>query len=229
MWKLLAVTIVAILSVTLIESAAADVWPSRAERDRYALEANSEIATAIAVAHRMERNQHLRGLMSRADGIFILTSFGRAAYGLGMRGGRGVLLVHSGDGAWRNPAFYDFAGLSIGIQAGISGGHAAFLLMNRRAVDHFRDKNNFALNAETGLSIVNYSSTAQRSMGAGDAVFWTDTAGAYVGADVSITDVRWDAAQTRSFYGDPYVTEESLMRGWYDSAAGDALRAALPL
>jgi hypothetical protein len=62
--------------------------------------------------------------------------------------------------------------------------------MSRSAVDAFKSGNTFSLNAGAGLSIVDYSANGQASRGKGDFVMWSATAGAYVGATISVTDVN---------------------------------------
>jgi hypothetical protein len=107
----------------------------------------------------------------------------------------GGLVVMREDGGWSDPAFYDVGGISVGPQVGGAGGAVAFLLMDQQAVDAFKRSNSFSLNAGAGLSIVDYSANSQASWGKGDTIMWSDNAGAYVGATISVTDVEWATVQ----------------------------------
>lgn len=51
------------------------------------------------------------------------------------------------------------------------------MLNNEKAVERFKRKNNFALSADAGLTVVNWAKIAHGSVGAGDVVAWTGTAG----------------------------------------------------
>lgn len=73
--------------------------------------------------------------------------------------------------------------------------------MSQKVVDPFKHDKEFSLNVGAGLSIMNYSANAQDSWLKNDAVLWSNTSGAYVGATVSVTDIRWDQANNRIYYG----------------------------
>jgi lipid-binding SYLF domain-containing protein len=79
-----------------------------------------------------------------------------------------------------------------GAQAGGAGGSFAMLLMNERATDAFRNKNAFALNADAGLTIVDYSADTQASAGRGDAIIWSDTVGLFAGASIGVSGIVRD-------------------------------------
>lgn len=158
------------------------------------------INEAMKEARMMKRDPQLKKLMAKAKGIYFVPEFGRGAFIIGGRGGAGVVLAHK-NGQWTNPAFYDMGGISVGAQAGGSGGQVAFLLMSQGAVDAFKSGNKFSLNAGAGLSVVTYSANAQASWGKGDIILWSDTKGAYAGATVSVTDLNWDDGNNRAYYG----------------------------
>ena len=128
---------------------------------------------------------------------------------------------------WTDPAFYDFGTVSLGPQVGASGGSVVFLLMGQDAVDAFKSGNKFSLNAGAGFTIVNYSANSQASWGKGDIVMWSDTAGAYAGATVSVSDVNWDDDNNRQYYG-KQVDISKILNGDVSNAQADELKQALP-
>ena len=67
------------------------------------------------------------------------------------------------DGRWSGPAFYNMGGVSIGAQAGVSSGQIALILMDDRALRTFGQDNKFSLNADAGLTFVNYRPRAVNS------------------------------------------------------------------
>jgi SH3 domain-containing YSC84-like protein 1 len=173
----------------------------------------------------MKSDPHLDGLLKEAKGVFIVPKYGRGALVVGGRGGSGLVVVNQ-NGTWSDPAFYDYGAISIGAQAGGSGGAVAFLLMNQRAVNAFKNGNKFALNAGAGLTIVNYSANSRASTG-GDVIAWSDVSGAYIGATLSVSEIRWDSANNEAFYG-RNVNATELLNGSVVNAKADDLRDALP-
>jgi SH3 domain-containing YSC84-like protein 1 len=136
-----------------------------------------------------------------------------------------MMLSHQDD-TWAGPAFHNMGGISIGAQAGGSAGEIAFLLMSDNAVNQFKSKNSFSLNADAGLTIVNYSANKQASLGKGDIVVWSNTKGAYAGASVSVTDINWDEDSNRAYYN-KQVKPTDVLKGRVTNAEAEPLKQAL--
>jgi len=188
--------------------------------------ANRRLADAAGVVRTMSATPALAELLRMARGAYIVPVYGRAALGVGAAGGSGVLMTRRTDGGWSNPAFFTMGGLSVGLQAGAEGGPIALLLMNQKAVDHFRKRNNFSLSADTGLTVVNFARMKQGST-AGDVVAWSGGKGLFGNAlTVAVNNIRYNQRLTHAHYGKPLTAQEAI-----DSAAPDpqaeALRAAL--
>ena len=189
--------------------------------------ARSELNRAVQVVKTMKTDNHLKNLLQQARGVFILTRYGRAALGVGGQGGEGVLVTRK-DGHFGNPVFYNMGGVSIGPQAGITGGEVAFLLMSDRAVKQFESKGNFSINADAGLTIVAYSARGQGSAGKlSDVVVWSQTKGAYAGATVGITDVVVDHNKNRAYYAQRNVTPKQIIAGEVPNPHSNVLGSAL--
>ena len=166
---------------------------------------------AVSVINHMKSDKKLWALVQKAKGIYIVPDFGRAALLVGGRGGAGVMLSHK-SGKWSAPRFYDIGGVSVGAQAGVSAGSAAFLLMSENAVKNFKQGNKFSINADSSISIINYSASAQASWGKGDIILWSDTEGAFAGAKISVRDINWDDGNNRAFYNST-ATPSSVLSG----------------
>lgn len=193
-----------------------------------ARDAEQQVIEATKVVKQMERDTGMRQLLQRAQGVLIVPDYGRAALGIGARGGEGVLLVRQNN-QWSSPAFYNIGGVSVGLQAGIEAGAIALVLNNRKAVDSFRQDNNWSLNADAGLTIINWSPRAQGSAGKGDVVMWADTEGAFGDLAVSVTDINFDEDETAAFYG-RQVALDGILSGRVktQSRQVSALKQALP-
>jgi lipid-binding SYLF domain-containing protein len=210
-------------------NAANGIPPTRAtgEARDEARGAAQDVAQATNVVRRMQQDPALRNLLRQARGVFVVPKYGRAALGVGGRGGVGVLLVNH-DGAWSDPAFYNFGGVSVGLQAGVEGGSFVLVLNNDKAVNRFTQNNNWSLNAGAGLTIVNWSAKAQGSTGKGDVTLWSDTKGLFGSAAVSVTDIKYDADQTAAYYGQQNVAaRDVVIDDKVSNSQADALKQTL--
>jgi lipid-binding SYLF domain-containing protein len=184
------------------------------------------VSDAVGVVQTMSNETGMPALLGRARGAFIVPTYGRAALGVGGAGGAGVLMTRRADGTWGNPAFFDIGALSIGLQAGAEGGPLAFLLLNQKAVDSFRNRNNFSLSADAGLTVVNFARMAQGST-AGDVVVWSGSKGLFGNAaTVGVNDVRYNQRLTEAYYGKPMTAMQVLDSTTINTQA-DALRKVL--
>ena len=184
------------------------------------------VSDAVGVVHTMANEPGMANLVKQALGIYIVPSYGRAALGVGAAGGSGVLTIKRADGSWGNPAFFNIGGLSIGLQAGVEGGAIALLLMNPKAVDSFRKKNNFSFTADAGFTVVNYARVASGRV-IGDVIAWSGNKGLFGNAaTLAINDVRFNSDLTNAYYGKPTTAQQAIDSKEANPQAG-ALRKAL--
>jgi len=188
-------------------------------------EVQSLLKSATAEVQTMKQNPQLKQLLAKAKGVYLVPEFGRGALIVGGRGGAGVVLAKN-DGKWSDPAFYDLGGISVGPQAGGSGGKVAYLLMTDHAVNAFKSGNKVSLNAGAGLTVVDFSHNSQASWGKGDIVMWTDNSGLYAGANVSATDINWADNNNQSYYGRK-VQPDKVLAGDVNTPDATALKDAL--
>jgi lipid-binding SYLF domain-containing protein len=182
---------------------------------------------ANVVVQKMLQETHMKELLQQAKGVFIMPTYGKAAVGVGASGGAGVLLVKRPDGSWSDPAFYNSGGISAGVQVGAEGGAIAFVLNNEKAVNKFMQKNAFSLNANAGLTIVNWSKMAEGTLGSGDVVAWADTKGLYGNlVSVGVTDIRYNQKMTSAYYHQT-ITVADALAGKHTNANADALKQSL--
>lgn len=164
-------------------------------------DARQQVREAVRVVREMKSDPELAQALRRAHGVFILPSYGRAAAGLGVQGGKGVLVTRDGE-RFGDPVFYRMAGISVGPQAGIAAGDLAFLLMTERAVQEFRSRRNLSLSADGTLTLGTWSGRGHAAAGKlQDVVAWSGTQGAYAGLSVGVHGIRVDADANHAYYG----------------------------
>jgi lipid-binding SYLF domain-containing protein len=100
------------------------------------------------------------------------------------------------------------------------------VLLNQKAVDSFRNRNNFSLSADAGLTVVNFARMARGST-AGDVVAWSGSKGLFGNAaTVGINDVRYNQRLTEAYYGKS-MTALQAIDNTETNAQADALRKVL--
>lgn len=163
-------------------------------------DAIAQVNEASRVIEEMNREPQARQLLQKANGVFIVSRYARAGFGVGVRGGEGVMLVKQ-NGNWSNPAFYNFGGVSGGLQVGAEAGSLVMVLNNQKAVRSFMQPNNWSLNADAGLTLVNWSERAKGEVGTGDIIVWSNAKGLMADLTASVTDIQFDREETNAFYG----------------------------
>lgn len=191
-----------------------------------ASDTTQQVKEATTVVEKMKSDPEVKKLLQQAKGVFIVPTYGRGGWGIGIRGGEGVMLTQS-DHKWSNPVFYNLGGVSIGLQGGVEAGSLAMLLMSEKAVNQFMSDNNFSLNASAGLTVVNYTGKAQVDAGKGDIIVWADTKGAFANATIGVTDIHRDESDTKAFYKRT-ATAKEISSGAVTSSQADGLKQALP-
>lgn len=225
----------ALPAVTFASAFAATMAPTVADAQAQHYSAHSDDANgpqklvdkAASVVREMERDPKLRGLMQRAEGLYIIPEYGRGGFIIGGKGGAGVVVARNRSGEWSSPAFFNTGGLSVGLQIGAAGGSIVYLLMDRKAIDAFRSHNKVSFDVHAGYSIVKYSDAMQASSVKHDAIMWTNIKGAYAGATIGATDVGVDSKRTREFYGRE-VGVSTLLDGRVTAPGAQALDRVLP-
>jgi lipid-binding SYLF domain-containing protein len=206
-------------------SGSTDNSPAQGKGEEHA-DASKHVDRALQTVQTMEKDAQLKKLMQQAKGIFIVPDYGRAALGVGAQGGAGVLLAHLNN-KWTGPGFYNFGGISVGPQAGVTAGSVALLLMNDKALNRFNSNNNFSLNADAGITVASYSARATGTAAKGDVIMWSGEKGAMVEMHIGVTDINFDEKETASYYGRE-VTPKQIVSGQANSPKAAKLTQALP-
>ena len=207
---------------------AAELQPGRSTpANLHAAAAQKRVAEAAAVVARMEEVPRLRQLLRQAKGVFIVPKYGRAALGLGVAGGSGVLLARRQDNSWSDPAFFYLGSISLGAQAGAQGGPVAIVLNNDAILAKFLQDTEFSLNEDVGLRVLNWAAFIEGKAGAGDVVVWSGTEGLFGNAAaISVNGIRYSQTATTAYY-DRIVMAQDVIAGKFSNPQADPLKLAL--
>lgn len=200
---------------------------ARTDAESDARDGQEQVNEALEVVNQMKQDPQLTNLLQRAQGVYIVPDFGKAAVGIGGRGGEGVVLIKK-DGEWSGPAFYNFGRVSAGLQAGVEAGSVAMLLMTQDAVRPFTSQqNSFSLDAAAGLTVVDYSEQGKATAGEPDVITWSDSKGLFAGASIGVTGFTRDEEENRAYYM-KQATPQQIFSGTVKNPHADALKDALP-
>ncbi|MBW4023907.1 MAG: lipid-binding SYLF domain-containing protein [Proteobacteria bacterium] len=184
------------------------------------------LQNATKAVQDMKSDSHFANLMTKCKGMFIIPSMGKGGFIIGGKGGQGVLVRRTSNG-WSEPAFLTLGSISLGAQAGGSGGETIMLLMTSKAMHDFTQANNFSLGANAGLTVVNYSAKGQAPVGKGDVIIWSNKSGAFAGATVSATDITSNKPEDKNFYGKSVSTTQIIKGKVQHQQAADQLESTL--
>ncbi|MCH7829573.1 MAG: lipid-binding SYLF domain-containing protein [Proteobacteria bacterium] len=73
-------------------------------------------------------------LLSRAYGVAVIPNVVKAAFGLGIRRGKGIIVIRQDDNSWSNPAFITLTGGSVGWQIGAQSTDIILVFKTRKGV-----------------------------------------------------------------------------------------------
>jgi SH3 domain-containing YSC84-like protein 1 len=223
--------LLAFAALALALAASASAQSSAGQASSSSSSANTAAAKhvddATNVLKQMSAEPGAGQLLAQAKGIYIVPSYGRAALGLGASGGAGVFLARRTDGTWGEPVFFNTGGISIGLQAGVEGGPVVLVLANDKAVTSFRQKNNFNLSADAGLTVINWNRQARGQIGTADVLVWSGSKGLFGNvATLAINDIHFNQRANQDYYG-KRVSAADVLSGKVTNPQAESLRQAL--
>jgi SH3 domain-containing YSC84-like protein 1 len=186
---------------------------------------NDQIVEAANVVKKMASDAELSSVLGQARGVLIIPNFKQAALGVGVSGGGGVLVVRH-NGNWSSPAFYNVGGVSAGLSAGVETGSIVMVLNTQKAVEEFMQNDNWSLDANAGLTVINWDGKAQATTGK-DVVLWSDTDGLFASAALEVKDVSYDDNDNAKYYGKK-VAFRDVLEGKVNNPQAAVLKDALP-
>lgn len=186
------------------------------------------LENAAAAVKRMKADPHVREMLSRAKGIFIMPAYSRKSLTTGDQDTPGILLVREKSG-WSNPIFYHVGPIVVGAHAGAGINAMAALLISDEAVRRFTQGGRFTVSPDHGFNMANHSSRSGPFPDEGDDVMmWSDAAGIFPGAAMRLEDILPDERSNQRLYGTRATVQELLAdKGGAGGAQAQKLREAL--
>ncbi len=151
-------------------------------------------------------------LLSRAYAVAVVPSVVKAAFGLGARRGKGVIVVRQDDNSWSNPAFITLTGGSFGWQVGAQSTDIILVFKTRKGVDGIAN-GKLTLGADASVAagpVGRHGAVATDLVFKAEVVSYSRSRGLFAGVALEGAGVTMDRKANVAFYGSPSMTPEKI-------------------
>lgn len=173
-------------------------------------------ATNVLKELRATRDQYIPDLLlERAYGIAVVPDVTKAAFILGGRRGKGVLVVRDKEGRFTNPVFINLTGGSIGWQAGVQSTDIVLVFTTRRGIEGITD-GKLTLGADASVAagpVGRQASAATDASFSAEVYSYSRSRGLFAGVALDGTAVTIDYRSNAAFYKRPGITASDIING----------------
>ncbi len=164
------------------------------------------------------------GLVAESAGIAILPDVIKAAFIIGGRHGKGVLLVRRESGGWSDPVFIDIKAGSAGWQVGVQSTDLILVFKTPRSIENIT-KGKFTLGADVGIAAGPMGRSAEASTDSelkAEIYSYARSRGLYAGLSLQGASIQVDDKANGNFYGVRGIEAERILGGGTLTAPGIA-------
>ena len=151
-------------------------------------------------------------LLSRAYAIAVIPNVVKAAFGLGARRGKGILVVRQGDDSWSNPAFVTITGGSVGWQIGAQSTDIILVFKTRKGVEGI-ENGRLTLGADASVAagpVGRHTEVATDWKFKAEVYSYSRSRGLFAGVALEGAGVTMDRKANAAFYGSSAMTPEKI-------------------
>lgn len=151
-------------------------------------------------------------LLSRAYGVAVVPGVIRAAFGIGVSRGKGVIVVRQDDDSWSNPAFITVTSGSFGWQIGAESTDIILVFKNRDGVDGIANgKLTLGATASVAAGPVGRNTSAATDIQFKAEVFsYSRSRGLFAGVALEGAGVTMDRKANAAYYASTSMTPEAI-------------------
>ena len=165
-------------------------------------------------------------LLQTASGIIIIPNMVKASFLMGVRYGKGVLMVKYKDGRWSNPVIITITGGSFGLQMGIQSTDLILVFTRSQALD-MKSKGNVLLGADVSIVAGSLNFKLDENDEAsqkGEVYSFSKAVGLNAGFALQGAYIRMDDDATATVYGKSRLTAYDVLWGRAVTVPPDVLR-----
>lgn len=151
-------------------------------------------------------------LLSRAYAVAVIPNVVKAAFGLGARRGKGIVVVRQGDNSWSNPAFITLTGGSVGWQIGGQSTDIILVFKTRKGVDGI-ENGRFTLGADASVAagpLGRQAGVATDIEFQAEVYSYSRNRGLFAGVAIEGAGLTMDRKANAAFYGSPDMSPERI-------------------
>jgi len=151
-------------------------------------------------------------LLSRAYAVAVIPNVVKAAFGLGARRGKGIIVIRQDDNSWSNPAFVTLTGGSIGWQVGAQSTDIILVFKTRKGVDGI-ENGRLTLGADASVAagpLGRHTSVATDIEFKAEVYSYSRSRGLFAGVAIEGAGVTMDRKANAAFYGASDMTPERI-------------------
>jgi len=172
----------------------------------------SDAADVVDQLSRIPEKSIPSNLLSRAYGVAVIPNVVQAAFGIGARRGKGVLVVRQDDNSWSNPAFITLTGGSVGWQVGAESTDVILVFKTRKGVDGIANgKLTLGANASVSAGPVGRNAAAATDIEFKAEVYsYSRSRGLFAGIALEGAGVTMDRKANAAYYGSTSMSPEKI-------------------
>lgn len=151
-------------------------------------------------------------LLSRAYAVAIIPNVVKAAFGVGVRRGKGIIVVRQDNNSWSNPAFVTITGGSVGWQVGAQSTDIILVFKTRKGVDGI-ENGRMTLGADASVAagpVGRYTGIATDIEFKAEVYSYSRSRGLFAGVSLEGAGVTMDRKANAAFYGSSSMTPERI-------------------
>ena len=151
-------------------------------------------------------------LLSHAYAVAVVPNVVKAAFGLGARRGKGIIVVRQDDSSWSNPAFITLTGGSVGWQIGAQSTDIILVFKTRKGVDGIAN-GKLTLGADASVAagpVGRHTAVATDILFKAEVVSYSRSRGLFAGIALEGAGVSMDRKANASFYSSSSMTPEKI-------------------
>ena len=151
-------------------------------------------------------------LLSKAYAIAVIPNVMKAAFGLGVRRGKGVIVVRQDDDSWSNPAFVTITGGSVGWQIGAQSTDIILVFKTRKGVEGI-ENGRLTLGADAAVAagpVGRQTGVATDIQFKAEVYSYSRNRGLFAGVSLEGSGVTMDRKANAAFYGASDMTPERI-------------------
>ncbi len=154
-------------------------------------------------------------LLSSAYAVAVIPNVVKAAFGVGGRHGKGILVVRKDDKSWSDPAFVALTGGSFGFQVGAQATDVILVFKTPKGVEGISN-GTLTLGADASIAagpVGRHSAAATDFQFQAEVYSYSRSRGLFAGVALDGSGVTMDRKANAAYYGSADITPEQIFAG----------------